>query len=515
MVLPESLKKALDAISEKIANKIKANKNIDSEAKNMAEKVEDAPTPSEPETSSSDINKEDKSEQELGELTQLTHEEVMQIEMAKRVSSEGLLAITEYNEAIKNIAEDVDAINRDLSEINKINDEIKQDFTYFSNLLYATEDALVRATQSNSLTISSFYHNDVKGAKAHTDVIKNIKKEYEGADSNPPYLKKGYNQLAKEIKEIIIARYSNILSTYEDNQDEVREEKTVNSAHAKQTQEIPSADTLPESTETLYVVKQQTTKDSNEQANNEQNMIIDSIQIDSEPDEVIHGETKKQHFMEATQPQQLSAATEKEEQLLDFSLAHAEPLVSRVSDKNNIKGTIKRDEDYYWRKNVRFPAGYSDEKMRNLFKSVKFIYDSTINKFRAEYDESQIEYIYLSAQIAYTLGFEDRKPREDQKIAKYAFNIAGGINSFCVYTNGLTENIIVGNELTSLLRVVSVSGNHGDTVENIYDSPVFSRVMPRQINEIEIELRTLEGKLVPFQFGVTIVTLLFKKVIVF
>lgn len=73
----------------------------------------------------------------------------------------------------------------------------------------------------------------------------------------------------------------------------------------------------------------------------------------------------------------------------------------------------------------------------------------------------------------------------------------------------------MGNQTVSLLRVVSVRGNHGDTIENIYDSPLFTKVMPRQINEIEIELRTLDGHLVPFQFGTTIVTLIFKKVLVF
>lgn len=39
--------------------------------------------------------------------------------------------------------------------------------------------------------------------------------------------------------------------------------------------------------------------------------------------------------------------------------------------------------------------------------------------------------------------------------------------------------------------------------------------MPRQVDEIEIEIRTREGRLVPFQFGTTLIVLVFKKSIFF
>lgn len=44
---------------------------------------------------------------------------------------------------------------------------------------------------------------------------------------------------------------------------------------------------------------------------------------------------------------------------------------------------------------------------------------------------------------------------------------------------------------------------------------MFSRVLPTQVNSIDVELRTMEGRLVPFQYGSAIVTLQFKKAIVF
>ena len=51
----------------------------------------------------------------------------------------------------------------------------------------------------------------------------------------------------------------------------------------------------------------------------------------------------------------------------------------------------------------------------------------------------------------------------------------------------------MGNELVFLLSVVAVTGNHADTNGKIYDTPIYSRVLPNQIQELEIEIRTFEG----------------------
>jgi hypothetical protein len=70
-----------------------------------------------------------------------------------------------------------------------------------------------------------------------------------------------------------------------------------------------------------------------------------------------------------------------------------------------------------------------------------------------------------------------------------------------------------------LLRVVTLKGNpqFGDKLEEIYNPPMYLRVLPRQVSEIDIELRamSMEGRLMPFHFGVTRIVLLFKKVINF
>uniref|UniRef100_A0A914M134 Uncharacterized protein n=1 Tax=Meloidogyne incognita TaxID=6306 RepID=A0A914M134_MELIC len=119
--------------------------------------------------------------------------------------------------------------------------------------------------------------------------------------------------------------------------------------------------------------------------------------------------------------------------------------------------------------------------------------------------------------MGYVLGFANSQHVQNNEIAKYAYDLRGGFSSFAIYAKGLTENMIVGNSLSSLLRIVSVSGAiPGEYHEKIYDSPIYVRVLPREVNEIEVELRTMDnGRLVPFAYGTVSIVLIFKKVINF
>ncbi|KAL3107735.1 hypothetical protein niasHT_012248 [Heterodera trifolii] len=129
----------------------------------------------------------------------------------------------------------------------------------------------------------------------------------------------------------------------------------------------------------------------------------------------------------------------------------------------------------------------------------------------------RIEFISFSPQLGYVLGFENSQHVRNNEISKYGSDLRGGFASFAIYAKGLTENMVVGNSLSSLLRVVSVSGAlPGEYTEKIYDSPLYASVLPKEVSEIEIELRTMtDGRLVPFSYGTVLVVLIFKKVINF
>jgi hypothetical protein len=114
-------------------------------------------------------------------------------------------------------------------------------------------------------------------------------------------------------------------------------------------------------------------------------------------------------------------------------------------------------------------------------------------------------------------GFADPSNLKNNATSINSCDFSRGISGFAVCAKDLTERMILGNTTGSLLRIVSVESQYkqGMMVEKIYDSPMFMRVMPREINEIEIEIRTLSGQFVPFIYGTVIVTLIFKKVIKF
>ncbi|KAL3069918.1 hypothetical protein niasHS_015653 [Heterodera schachtii] len=155
--------------------------------------------------------------------------------------------------------------------------------------------------------------------------------------------------------------------------------------------------------------------------------------------------------------------------------------------------------------------------LRQIIEGVELQYHPNFERFKAVFTHPRIEFISFSPQLGYVLGFENSQHVRNNEIAKYGSDLRGGFASFAVYAKGLTENMIVGNSLSSLLRVVSVSGAvPGAYTEKIYDSPLYARVLPKEVSEIEIELRTMtDGRLVPFSYGTVLVVLIFKKVINF
>jgi hypothetical protein len=82
-----------------------------------------------------------------------------------------------------------------------------------------------------------------------------------------------------------------------------------------------------------------------------------------------------------------------------------------------------------------------------------------------------------------------------------------------VYAHGLVEPIVVGDTTGSLLRIITVKGKYGERAENIYDHPMMLRVMPNEVHQISIEIRSADGRLIPFEYGSVVATLVFKRAI--
>jgi len=198
---------------------------------------------------------------------------------------------------------------------------------------------------------------------------------------------------------------------------------------------------------------------------------------------------------------------------------HSE-LSNLINDQDKFFNVLK--EENFSRRSSRYmnfsrlsDLKYETGRMLELVSAVKFEYLEDIRRFTLKISDSDVSEVYLSDQICYVLGFDVGNPIKNGGIAKYACDLRGGVSHICVYANGVTDQMIVGDKLVSLLQIVAVTGAPGDVIEKKYDAPLFNKVISKNIDEIEIEIRTLEGRLVPFDYGVVIITLIFKKLILF
>jgi len=156
-------------------------------------------------------------------------------------------------------------------------------------------------------------------------------------------------------------------------------------------------------------------------------------------------------------------------------------------DKEENTDNVDTNKFSLWRGGVRLSGNLT--LLKSMINSITFEYNVDFGRFYLKINHSNIDYISLSTQLCYVLGFENPQIIKNKDVAKYGSDLRGGFSSFGVYVKGLTEKMIIGDSLSSLLRVVSISGaTPGEYNEKIYDTPIYSRVLPKEINDIEVNL---------------------------
>ena len=369
-------------------------------------------------------------------------------------------------------------------------------FEYYKNL---AENELKRGKECKVKTDEYYEKKNVKMTQSATDDLKQIKKLLIcDEDKSNPESFKGFERRARDTKNRINNLYLEHFVPLKTLHETEKEEKVRKEAQLRaETETKAEADTEPEA-EKLF-----------------SNGIFDAIFGTDEVEELIKTQSSddKEIPDESTEITVVREVHKVKPYILIEPPKNKEETVETEKDTRKRKLYISKEIPFNTK--IHIPSKYTRQYMENIFENIKFKYDVSIGKFVATFNGDEIESLLLSPQFAYILGYKDCEVKNNGEIATYSFNLQGGLNSFCVYNKGLTENIIMGNQLVSLLSVVAVEGSHGDTIEKTYDSPVFTRVLPKQIQEIEIEIRTLDGHLVPFQFGITLICLVFKKVIVF
>ena len=145
-----------------------------------------------------------------------------------------------------------------------------------------------------------------------------------------------------------------------------------------------------------------------------------------------------------------------------------------------------------------------------------FIYSEDTQRFSVIYDPKWVRSIELSEQLAYILGFTERKIDKIGRDyitynAKFMPDLSGGVSTLYVYAPGLIEPVIVGDTNTQLLRVVIVRGQSGEIIEDNFVGIQYHKLLVKEVSDIQIEICSAVGNPMPFQYGYCILTLHFKK----
>ncbi|KAI1690601.1 hypothetical protein Ddc_24826 [Ditylenchus destructor] len=229
---------------------------------------------------------------------------------------------------------------------------------------------------------------------------------------------------------------------------------------------------------------------------------------------------EKVENVKETQEEENEVEKATEDKGIQVAEKEVEEKVAQVEKKHDeLKETIRKEEEFEEKQmekkiiedGFHFPITVLDNEVVKAVTSLQFNFNESSGKFQISFDD-EIDSVQLSFVLNYTLGFQEGRYLENNEIAKRMPDLRGGIDQLYVYTN-VCQDMIVGDRLTNMIRNVSVSGKPGQVIEKIYDSPIYNKIMHHSLDEIEVDIRTNDGRPIPFETGEVTVTLFFKKVL--
>ena len=175
---------------------------------------------------------------------------------------------------------------------------------------------------------------------------------------------------------------------------------------------------------------------------------------------------------------------------------------------------------------LKLKGGYypNSKFLLNAMKGVKSMSKSH-GKIGFEYDEITQKVtitvqkgaeIILSPRLGVLLGFADTegvhmKFTEGVHTGQWVCDVNQGFTSLYVYTD-IIEPTMVGNTYAPLLRIVPVSGKHGNTVtKDLGRNIQYYPLQQKAFDTIEIDIRKNTGEKVKFERGRVVVTLNFRQ----
>ncbi|KAL3102872.1 hypothetical protein niasHT_028675 [Heterodera trifolii] len=125
-----------------------------------------------------------------------------------------------------------------------------------------------------------------------------------------------------------------------------------------------------------------------------------------------------------------------------------------------------------------------------LVMGFRFYFADELGRFTLRIFSDKISHITLTDQLAYVLGYEQQQEIHNEDQAKYAVDLAGGVSHLYIYLNsGIIESMIFGNTFANLLQVIAVEGTSGSVVEKDFQSPLFHKIVAREVDVLDVEIR--------------------------
>ena len=174
-----------------------------------------------------------------------------------------------------------------------------------------------------------------------------------------------------------------------------------------------------------------------------------------------------------------------------------------VEHDDSVQRTVSLADRYYDSPDTLTKTLNGDKPGR-----VQFAYHSVTQKVSA-YTKDQTKFI-LRGDLLDIMGFGISVTTDESRSmvcpATSVVDLRRGFESLYVYSS-LVEPRIVGDKIAPLLRIVPITGRHGEMVTTRFDHVQYIPVMRREFGTVQTEIRDDSGRPVPFERGKVRVTL--------
>ena len=144
----------------------------------------------------------------------------------------------------------------------------------------------------------------------------------------------------------------------------------------------------------------------------------------------------------------------------------------------------------------------------DFLKPIQFKFNDLNQKVKVELSDN-VKLEFNDSDIARCFGFNENEKLERTSTSTTISSV-NMYHSIYVYTD-IIENQYTGDYKVPLLRVIPVTSQYGEMFHIKYDKPHFFNLNRSRISTIEIDLRDDEGKLISFEGGRSIITLVFRR----